>query len=129
MQEQQAAASIQCDLCPLMLKYIWSEMGITAKKRDSRSHHFVMSILEDVCGEGSDDPPPLFEGHTIESVGDGRFKVVPEVDGESQTDPSDSKVSSCVLVATMTRVPLFPCPIGVVRCLGYSLSDCATSLH
>eukprot|EP00750_Incisomonas_marina_P018792 INCI3143.3.p1 GENE.INCI3143.3~~INCI3143.3.p1 ORF type:complete len:264 (+),score=39.13 INCI3143.3:166-957(+) len=67
--ERTAAASITCDLCPIILKHVWSKMGATSKARDARSHHFIMSVLEDVCEEGeTDGEPEFFQGYELASA-------------------------------------------------------------
>lgn len=65
-QEKNAAASITCDLCPIILEHVWGKMGATSKARDARSHHFIMSVLEDVCEEGeTDGEPEFFQGYEL----------------------------------------------------------------
>ena len=44
-------------------------MGATSKARDARSHHFIMSVLEDVCEEGeTDGEPEFFQGYELASA-------------------------------------------------------------
>merc|ERR1712003_401537 len=70
---RQDAAAIKCDVCHVLIDFIWEKLGTD---RDSKPIEAFQDVVDDLCGEGEKKMPAFMKGHTVVKKVDGKLGFI-----------------------------------------------------